>query len=235
VLRGLIGGGAALLAARAGTSLAAAEKIDVCHYTGSESNPWEQISVAEASWDAHNAHGDGRLGTDAHCGFCGDACLEGASCSDFACQGDSNGGDCPAGSEPGADGCASCPAGTFGAGGEAACQPCAVGSYSTGGAASCTTCECGTDCDPATGACEETTPLICPAGSACQSQCPDAGNVNCRCGTTWTGDPVCYSWNHGCPGPDYCLTDDDCGAGRACINLNNGANEHGVSGCGGIG
>lgn len=39
-------------------------KIEICHATGSETNPWVQISVDENAWPAHEAHGDFKLDAD---------------------------------------------------------------------------------------------------------------------------------------------------------------------------
>jgi hypothetical protein len=34
------------------------DKITICHRTGSEQNPWVQITVSENAWSAHQKHGD---------------------------------------------------------------------------------------------------------------------------------------------------------------------------------
>jgi hypothetical protein len=49
-------GAAALLAA--GFVFAGTEKIAVCHFTGSEGNPFEVISIADRAFPAHEEHGD---------------------------------------------------------------------------------------------------------------------------------------------------------------------------------
>ena len=81
VLRGLIGGGAAALASRSSTTLGA--KADICHRTGNGS--FELINVNTAALPDHEAHGDGYLGTDAHCSACGNACVAGQSCCAGSC------------------------------------------------------------------------------------------------------------------------------------------------------
>jgi hypothetical protein len=75
VLRGLVGGGAALAATRAGASLAAPKgKAEICHL--GDDGLFHLISVAQSALPAHEAHGDGTLyvGTNDHCSACGDAC-----------------------------------------------------------------------------------------------------------------------------------------------------------------
>jgi hypothetical protein len=34
------------------------DKITICHRTGSEQNPWVQITISENAWSAHKEHGD---------------------------------------------------------------------------------------------------------------------------------------------------------------------------------
>src|SRR5690349_12690899 len=61
VLRGLLGGAAALGGLKATDTLAAKEtKIPLCHATASASNPYVQITVANsaADLDPHFKHGD---------------------------------------------------------------------------------------------------------------------------------------------------------------------------------
>lgn len=36
----------------------AQNRIEICHATGSEKNPWQIINVSEKSWPAHQSHGD---------------------------------------------------------------------------------------------------------------------------------------------------------------------------------
>jgi hypothetical protein len=73
VLRGIVGGSAALVATRAGAGLAAPEgKAEICHL--GDDGLFHLISVAQSALPAHEAHGDGYLGSDGHCSACGDSC-----------------------------------------------------------------------------------------------------------------------------------------------------------------
>jgi len=65
VLRGLVGGGAALAAAKVGSDAsAAANRVQICHQTGSPSNPYVAITVAaeSAELNRHLRHGDALYG-----------------------------------------------------------------------------------------------------------------------------------------------------------------------------
>lgn len=66
VLRGLIGGGAALVGMKAADiSAAPRTKVTLCHATASDSNPWVMITVDPNSYDfqGHLNHGDFPAGT----------------------------------------------------------------------------------------------------------------------------------------------------------------------------
>lgn len=227
VLRGLIGGSAALVAGKAGSTLAAKEpKVTICHLGGD--GLFRPISVSSNALSAHLAHGDGQLGTDDHCSACGDSCGEGTSCLEYVCVPDGPTG-CLPGLQPDEDGaCMPCAPGSASSDG-LSCQPCAVDSYAAFAAqVVCFPCADGYTTNGATGATacshiDSGEPLICTADNECQSQCPGAVSPYCYCGTTFdTGEHVCYSADQGCPGPDYCLTSTDCDAGSACVNLNGG-------------
>lgn len=87
ILRGLVGGGAALAAMRTGSSLAApAQKVSICHVTGNGSS--HLITVSANAIPAHEAHGDGYLGTAAHCSACGDTCEAVDACTPALCTDD---------------------------------------------------------------------------------------------------------------------------------------------------
>jgi hypothetical protein len=74
ILRGMIGASIAIVAGKHVASAAPAAKVNICHSTGSATNPWVQISVAEAAVGGHLGHGDGYLNSTDHCGACGNAC-----------------------------------------------------------------------------------------------------------------------------------------------------------------
>lgn len=58
----------ALLLASSGFVYAGANKVDICHTTDSETNPWVVISIADAAYDSHIAHGDIDVNDDGSCG-----------------------------------------------------------------------------------------------------------------------------------------------------------------------
>jgi hypothetical protein len=126
VLKGVIGGVAVLAGGRAGTALAGPkDKVAICHLTGN--GQAHLITVSQSALPAHLAHGDGYLGTDAHCSACGEACAGNAACIHGACVTDDAG--CKAGYGPDANGdCMLCPIGTASAAG-LACDPCPVNTF----------------------------------------------------------------------------------------------------------
>lgn len=58
VLRGLVGGMAAMLGLRTVGGHAQQAKQPLCHFTGNPENPFEVIEVAEPAWETHFGHGD---------------------------------------------------------------------------------------------------------------------------------------------------------------------------------
>jgi hypothetical protein len=89
VLRGLAGGGAALVAARTGATLAAPEeKFSICHWSA-DLGYYELISVSGNALPAHEAHGDiiyPDFTDQATCGDCNTACGEDEICGEFGCE-----------------------------------------------------------------------------------------------------------------------------------------------------
>src|SRR6476469_4192419 len=64
---------------------AAERKVAICHRTGSKSNPFVYLEVAESAVPAHRAHGD-TINPDlkndpANCGSCGHVCDDGNPCT----------------------------------------------------------------------------------------------------------------------------------------------------------
>jgi hypothetical protein len=82
VLRGMVAGSAAVVAARAGSSLAApGGKVSLCHLTGNGS--YQSISVSQNAVGAHLAHGDAVCTESEYCGeygCCANVRLEAAGC-----------------------------------------------------------------------------------------------------------------------------------------------------------
>jgi hypothetical protein len=91
VLRGVIGGGAALAATKAGTSLAALnDKVDICHFDGTT---YKRKSISESAVPEHLGHGDFRYidcCTTADCPT--GACQAGSCCASGAPGGCGDGG-----------------------------------------------------------------------------------------------------------------------------------------------
>jgi hypothetical protein len=83
VLRGaLAGAGAlALLGPRGGS--AKNNKVQICHHN--DNGSWNLIEVSTNAAEAHLGHGDGLLGSQNHCGSCGDMCDSESSCVDGIC------------------------------------------------------------------------------------------------------------------------------------------------------
>jgi hypothetical protein len=92
VLRGLVGGGTALVAMKTGPSLAApAEKVTICHWDA-ELGAYALISVSGNAVAAHAAHEldivDPDLTTITMCGDCNTACQAVDACTPAACTDD---------------------------------------------------------------------------------------------------------------------------------------------------
>jgi hypothetical protein len=84
VLRGLVGGGAALVAARAGTMLAdPADKVTVCHWDAAL-DAYVQLEVPPQAAAAHANHSEDLIDpdftSDANCGDCNTVCVSPETC-----------------------------------------------------------------------------------------------------------------------------------------------------------
>lgn len=58
---------AVVLFAAYGVAFASSEKVEMCHVTGSEKNPYVVIGVSSKSFDAHVAQGDFLLPESGEC------------------------------------------------------------------------------------------------------------------------------------------------------------------------
>jgi hypothetical protein len=115
-----VGGGAALVAARAGSSLAApAPKVAICHWS-EDLGYYELISVSANAVPAHRAHQHGMdivpadLTSTNTCGDCNTVCEPVDACTPAACNGGvcNSTSNCGDGQVCGANGCetvSSCP------------------------------------------------------------------------------------------------------------------------------
>jgi hypothetical protein len=197
VLKGLIGGAAALASVRAGTALAGPkDKVAICHLTGN--GQAHLITVSQSAIPAHLAHGDDYLGTDAHCSACGDACASNAACIAGECVADDdNGGDCEAGFGLDANGdCMLCPIGTASAAG-LACDPCPVNTFADlVGQAVCTECPEGTSTNDQTGQVSCVTDQVtCASTSTCGPLCDSSGDFVADCTEGCSGNEQCWWMN----------------------------------------
>jgi len=224
VLKGLFAGGAAVAAGRVGGTLAAPKpRYDICHRTGNGSS--HLITIPASAVDAHLAHGDDFLGSDANCSACGDACSAGETCVDFTCVGGQV--SCDWGSAPdGNGGCALCAPGSASSDGQS-CELCAVGMYAANpGQYFCDTCPYGQDTGGNTGATSCSYPnggFICTVDDQCATACPGSASSDyCYCSTIFGTDiPVCYRSGAGCAGVT-CETSADCDGDQVCVNMNGG-------------
>lgn len=193
LLKGIAGGvaaGAGGLLRRQGS--AAADKVFICHNTGSETNPQVLIEVSVNAIPAHEAHDD-LIGVDVssdpfNCGDCGIVCEDNNACTDNLCVE----GECvfPAIACDDQSACT-----------DDSCDP------ATGCVFTPVNCDdgdaCTVDgCEPATGCTH--TPLDCNDGNACT-------NDRCDSATGCVHDPV------NCDDGDPC-TEDGCDPDTGCVN-----------------
>jgi len=236
ILRGMFTGGAALLATKAGSGLAAQPaKVTICHYPPGNRSNVQVLSVSPSAVAAHVAnHGDTVLGTVASCISCGDVCTAPDACTPASC--DVNGCNtvsactgvetCGGGGTVGACGCTSDdPAVTC----EGLCgpqvdncnRPVDCGACCT---PDCTNQTCGDDgCGGSCGECAAGD--VCNASGACQSCSTCGGYEQCGtdsqfgfCGTVCDAElgVHCLS-NRPCDQDLACTSSDECPAGEFCL------------------
>lgn len=223
VLKGMFGTTAAILAGtRAGSTLAGASKTGVCHYTGSGTNPWQYIDIADAAVQTHLDHGDDlyELGTSVkHCGVCGNTCVDAPANGSPACIEGRCDFTCNAGYEPDGNGACvpieSC---------EQTCVDpyvlndktceceCTLESCPEGSMLNPATCACDPDttCDPKLVAkCEANGGTIDAETCECSGFCDPLEEATCeKNGGTWDSDDC--SCAGGCP-PDAILKCEETG------------------------
>lgn len=191
--RGMLKGSVAALAALGTRSAVAANKVTICHFTGSASHPYNIITISTNALNQHVAnHGDfiyTNCCLDSECGALTDQCNVGAC----------NAGTCVAVPQTGV----ACDDGDFCTTGDTcdatgACVGTKVDCSGSGDA-----CNVG-ECDPADGSC-----VTSPANDG--GPCADDGDV---CTTdTCSGGTCVHSPIDGC-----CHSNDECADGFVCID-----------------
>jgi hypothetical protein len=211
ILRGAIAGASALTLMGWRGASAKNSKTQICHLTGNGS--YHLIEVSDNAVGAHLGHGDGLLGSEDHCGSCGDVCTGYETCGGGGTDGQC--GCSPTFAEADCDGvtCGEIPDGcggtvTCGCTGYETCDGAGVD-----GQCGCTPNVTGADCDG----------VIC-------GEIPDGcgGTVSCGCNDRQTCGGGGTSGQCGCT-PTF--TDDDCD-GDICGEFSDSCGETVTCGCG---
>lgn len=85
VLQGMLGGGAALAADRARTTLAVPKPgVEICHLKGN--GQYQLITIPASAAQGRLSRGGGYLGSVEHCSTCGDACTKPDACTAPSCD-----------------------------------------------------------------------------------------------------------------------------------------------------
>ena len=233
VLRGLVGGAAALVGIKSSVTLAGkASKTTICHATSSASNPWVQITVNDNSLlPAHYGHGDFNVtgNPDVVCCRSQDCLQPDDPCLESVCVIDSTG------------------TGKDGLGGKSHCSPpqpkddgtvcddtnactsgttCRAGVCTGGTATVCTAldaCHVAGTCNPKTGVCDNPDA---PLGTSCDDNNLCNGIQTCTEGVCGGGTPLTCTTTNPCltascdPAKGCITTPKDkgtsCGDGNAC-------------------
>jgi hypothetical protein len=224
VLRQMIGGamgGVLALKGVRSAGAAPAGKVNICHHTGSASNPFEYISVSQNAVAAHTAHGDvinpDLMNDVNNCGGCGISCDDGNLCTHNICSGGvcsnpavdcSGAGDhCNVGTcDPGTGGCYADPAPLEGA----SCDDgvnCTENDVCTAGVCGGSPIDCSGEDDACNvGVCDEAT------GGCVKDPAPLNG-ATCDDGVNCTENDVCTNGTCGGTAVDCSGENDQCNTG----------------------